>query len=104
MKTLCLWLVRLWFRCRHSNVDALKTPGPVLLLPNHVSWLDWMFLLAVLDEDWRFVTSSTTAETSWLHRRMMVNRRTFPVDPSSPYAAKHMANFLSKGGRLVLFP
>ena len=48
MKTLCLWLVRLWFRCRHSNVDVLKTPGPVLLLPNHVSWLDWMFLLAVL--------------------------------------------------------
>src|SRR4029450_5963498 len=32
-----------------------------------------------------------------------VNRRTFPVEVSSPYAVKHMAEFLQKGGRLVLF-
>ena len=34
----------------------------------------------------------------------MVNRRTFPVDMNSPYAVKHMAEYLQKGGRLVLFP
>jgi acyl-[acyl-carrier-protein]-phospholipid O-acyltransferase / long-chain-fatty-acid--[acyl-carrier-protein] ligase len=104
MKALLHLLLRLWFRFRAHNTDVLSTRGPVLLLPNHVSWLDWAFLGAVLDDDWRFVTSSTTAETSWLHRRIMVNRRTFPVDPASPYAAKRMAEFLEKGGRLVLFP
>ena len=62
------------------------------------------FLSAILDDDWKFVTSSTTANASWLHKKIMVNSRTFPVDPSSPYAAKRMAEFLSKGGRLVLFP
>jgi len=41
---------------------------------------------------------------SWLHRRVMINRFTFPVDPSSPYAVKHMAEYLQGGGRLVLFP
>jgi len=65
--------------------------------------LDWLFVAVCLDDDWRFVTSSTTAETSWLHKRIMVNRRTFPIDPSSPYAAKRMAEYLQKGGRLVLF-
>ncbi|HLP07392.1 MAG TPA: AMP-binding protein [Opitutaceae bacterium] len=97
-------LVRLLYRFRAYNTAVLRTPGPVLLLPNHVSWFDWLFLGLCLEPDWRFVTSSTTAQTSFLHRWVMVNRRTFPIDPLSPYAAKHMAEYLQHGGRLVLFP
>ena len=96
-------MVRLCFRFRAYNTAVLTTPGPVLLVPNHVSWLDWLFLGVVLDDDWRFVSSSTTAETSWIHRKIMVNRRTFPVDPTSPYALRDMSDYLEKGGRLVLF-
>lgn len=98
------WLVRILYRFRAFNVEILKTPGPVLLLPNHVSWLDWIFIGVCLDKDWRFATSSTTAQLSWVHRKIMVNSRTFPVDMNSPYAVKHMAEYLQKGGRLVLFP
>ena len=96
-------LCRLCFRFRAYNTGVLNAPGPVLLVPNHVSWLDWLFLAAVLDDDWKFVTSSTTAETSWFHRKMMLNSRTFPVDNTSPYAVRDMAEHLEKGGRLVLF-
>jgi acyl-[acyl-carrier-protein]-phospholipid O-acyltransferase/long-chain-fatty-acid--[acyl-carrier-protein] ligase len=103
MKTLLRLLLRVWFRFRADNTGALSTPGPVLLIPNHVSWIDWLFLLAVLDEDWRFVTSSKTAELSWFHRRAMINHRTFPVDTTSPYAVRDMTEYLEKGGRLVLF-
>ncbi|HAB17254.1 MAG TPA: AMP-binding protein [Verrucomicrobiota bacterium] len=103
MKLFLRCLLRLWFRFRAYNTEVLDTPGPVLLIPNHVSWLDWLFLGAVLDSDWKFVTSATTATTTWIHRKMMINSRTFPVDTSSPYAAKRMAEFLGKGGRLVLF-
>jgi len=104
IKTPLHGLLRLLFRFRAHNTGVLSTPGPVLLLPNHVSWLDWAFLGVLLDDDWKFVTSSTTAQTSWIHRRIMVNRRTFPIDPASPYGAKRMAEHLAKGGRLVLFP
>jgi acyl-[acyl-carrier-protein]-phospholipid O-acyltransferase/long-chain-fatty-acid--[acyl-carrier-protein] ligase len=104
IKTLLHGLLRLLFGFRAHNTKVLSTPGPVLLLPNHVSWLDWAFLGVLLDDDWKFVTSSTTAQTSWIHRRIMVNRRTFPIDPASPYGAKRMAEHLAKGGRLVLFP
>ena len=103
MKFLLRLLIRLCFRFRAYHTDALNTPGPVLLVPNHVSWLDWMFLGVVLDDDWKFVTSSTTADSHWILRKMMVNRRTFPVDNSSPYAVRDMADHLEKGGRLVLF-
>ncbi len=98
------FLLRLLFRFRAYNVESLRAPGPVLLLPNHVSWWDWLFLGTCLDRDWRFVTSSTTAQKSWLHRLVMINRRTFPVENDSPYAVRHMAEYLQKGGRLVLFP
>jgi acyl-[acyl-carrier-protein]-phospholipid O-acyltransferase/long-chain-fatty-acid--[acyl-carrier-protein] ligase len=97
-------LLRLLFRYRAYNTEVLQTRGPVLLLPNHVSWFDWLLLGVCLESDWRFVTSSTTAQTTFVHRWIMTGRHTFPVDPLSPYAAKHMAEYLRTGGRLVLFP
>jgi acyl-[acyl-carrier-protein]-phospholipid O-acyltransferase/long-chain-fatty-acid--[acyl-carrier-protein] ligase len=103
MKTLLRLIARVFFRFRAHNTAALTTPGPVLLVPNHVSWLDWLFLSAVLEDDWKFVTSSATAQTSWFHRKMMINARTFPVDNASPYAVRDMAEHLKAGGRLVLF-
>ena len=104
MKTFLHWLLRLLYGLEAHNVSALDTPGPVLLLSNHVSWWDWLLLGVWLADDWRFVTSSTTAKVSSLHRRIMINRRTFPVDMNSPYALKRVAEYLQKGGRLVLFP
>src|SRR5436189_113764 len=98
------WLLRLLYGFRGHNLAVLNTPGPVLLLPNHVSWWDWLLIGVCLEKDWRFVTSITSAEISWVHRRIMINRRTFPVDVNSPFAVKHMAEYLQKGGRLVLFP
>lgn len=104
MKNFLRRLLQWLFRFRAYNEAVLSAPGPVLLLPNHVSWIDWLFLGVCLADDWRFVTSSVTARTSFVHRLIMVNRRTFPVDHLSPYAAKRMAEYLQRGGRLVLFP
>ena len=64
MKTLLRWLVRWLFRFRAYNQDVLATPGPVLLIPNHQSLIDWLFLGVCLDDDWRFVVSSVAAQTS----------------------------------------
>src|SRR5487761_2053273 len=103
MKTVLRFLLRVLFRFRAYDLDALKTPGPVLLIPNHCSWIDWLFLWVCLAEDWKIVTSSLTAQTSWLHRKLMINCYTLPIDTGSPYAVKRMAEFLKGGGRLVLF-
>jgi acyl-[acyl-carrier-protein]-phospholipid O-acyltransferase/long-chain-fatty-acid--[acyl-carrier-protein] ligase len=103
MKRWLRLLARFCFGFRAFNTAALNTPGPVLLVPNHLSWLDWLFVGVCLDDDWKFVVSSTTADKSWLHRRIMLNRRTFPVDAASPYAVKRMAEHLAANGRLVLF-
>src|SRR5580693_950020 len=103
MIALLRFLLRLLFRFRGYNESVLKTPGPVLLIPNHTSWIDWLFIAVCLDSDWKFVVSSVSAQTSWLHRKIMLNRRTFPIDTTSPYAVKRMAEYLQANGRLVLF-
>jgi acyl-[acyl-carrier-protein]-phospholipid O-acyltransferase/long-chain-fatty-acid--[acyl-carrier-protein] ligase len=98
------FLLRLFFRLRVEGAEALRGPGPMLLCPNHTSWLDWAFVLVCLDDDWKFVASSTTAQATWIHRKMMINSRTFPVDNTSSFAVRGMAEHLEKGGKLVLFP
>ena len=103
MKMFFRFLLQVLFRFRAYDLDALKTPGPVLLIPNHCSWFDWLFLWVCLEDDWKMVSSSVSAQTSWLHRKIMINRYSLPVDPGSPYAVKRMAEFLKGGGRLVLF-
>ena len=104
MKTFLRFLLRCLFRFRGYNLSVLNAAGPVLLLPNHVSWWDWLLMAVCLEDDWKFVTSITSSKTSWAHRLVMDNRFTFPVENDSPYAVKRMAEFLQKGGRMVLFP
>ena len=96
-------LARILFRLRIHGAAVLDTPGPVLLVPNHVSWFDWWLVGLCVGEDWRFVTSASRANSHWMFHFMMVNRYTFPVDHASPFAVKEMANFLQGGGRMVLF-
>src|SRR5271165_1688875 len=99
MKSFFRFFLQALFRFQAHNAGVLTASGPALLVPNHVSWFDWLFLWVCLDEDWKFVTSSVTAQTTWLHRAIMINRYTFPVDTRSPYAVKHMAEYLKNGGR-----
>lgn len=99
-----LIILKLLYRFRAYDTEVLKTEGPVLLVSNHLSWIDWLLIGVLLEEDWKFVTSISTANLSPLHRFIMINRRTFPIDPTTPYSAKKIAEYLKSGGRLVLFP
>lgn len=103
VRALLRLLLRLLYGYKVYGKEYLNVKGPVILVPNHVSWLDWLFLLVVLEKDWLFVTSTITARTSWFHKKVMINKRTIPIDPGSPYAVKHLAEILSKKGRVVIF-
>ncbi|MCL5098835.1 MAG: MFS transporter [Candidatus Omnitrophica bacterium] len=102
-KSILRVVLRRLYGFRTYNAEALDTSGPLLLVPNHVSLLDWLFLAVWLEEDWLFVTSKVTAQASWLHRLVLINRHTFPIDAFSPFAIKRMAEHLRANGRLVLF-
>ena len=50
-------LLKTLFRLNVVGLDHLNQPGPALLLPNHVSWLDWLFIGAYLEDDWTALKS-----------------------------------------------
>ena len=103
MKKILRILVRLLFRFRAYNEEVLNTQGPVLLIANHQSMLDWLFLFVCVADDWKFVASEVASRGNWLHHRIVCNPRTFLIDTTSPYSLKHMAEYLEGGGRLILF-
>lgn len=96
-------ILRVLYGFRVDGASVLSTNGPVLLVPNHVSWLDWLLLGVLLDRDWKFVVSEQVANSTWLHRRIMINERSFPVDINSPYVVRRMTEHLQSNGKLVLF-
>ena len=104
MKTILRISSAVAFGFRAENRRRCNTPGPVMLLPNHGSWLDWLFIAVCLDSQWRFVTSKEAAQVSWVHRFIMVNRFTFPVDTDSPYAVKRMAEICKAAANWCSFP
>ena len=104
MRTLLRILVRILFRFRAFNAPDLSAEGPIILLPNHVSWFDWALVSVCLDDRWKVVTSKEAAQLSPFHRFVMINKHTFPVETQSPYAVKRIAEYLQGGGKLVLFP
>jgi acyl-[acyl-carrier-protein]-phospholipid O-acyltransferase/long-chain-fatty-acid--[acyl-carrier-protein] ligase len=96
-------VIRVLFRFRAYNEKAAEVEGPVLLIPNHLSWVDWLFTGLCLDTDWKYVASSVPARHSKLHAWILSNPRIFLIDNQSPYAVKEMAAHLKNGGKLVLF-
>jgi 1-acyl-sn-glycerol-3-phosphate acyltransferase len=104
MKTLLRALLRVLFRFRVYNESVLRTPGPVLLVPNHVSLLDWLLLGVCLEKDWRFVVSSVVAETNWLFRLVMKNRARSRSTPSRPMRRGTWPNTCNKAGGWCCLP
>ena len=41
------FLLLILFRILGYNESVLKAPGPYLLIPNHTSWVDWLFVARV---------------------------------------------------------
>jgi acyl-[acyl-carrier-protein]-phospholipid O-acyltransferase/long-chain-fatty-acid--[acyl-carrier-protein] ligase len=103
MRALLRFLLRFLYRFRCWNEAILVTPGPLLLVANHVSWWDWLLLGVCLEPDWRFVVPTQSGEASWIARRVL-GRRALAVDLHSSFAVKRLTEYLDSGGRLMWFP
>ncbi|EGO65182.1 AMP-binding protein [Acetonema longum] len=101
MKSLLRWIFSYLFRVRLVGFQPAFPPGPVIILPNHVSFLDAIFLYLYLPGRVRFVVNTQiAARLSWA-------LRFFPcitVDPLNPYSLKTIVQAVKQGVPLVLFP
>ncbi|MBL8226633.1 MAG: AMP-binding protein [Chromatiales bacterium] len=103
-------LLRLVFRLRVSGREHLPARGPVIIAPNHASYLDPMAIAAALP--WRLLPATHWAGWTailfqgWLWRLFSRATRVFPVDPDrGPAAALACGRaVLARGDVLVWFP
>ncbi len=91
-------LLCVWFRFRAFNEEAAKCDGPVLLIPNHLSWIDWLFVGLCVDPDWMFAASEMPARTSKLHAWVLSNPRIILIGTDPAASLKKMTAHLEAGG------
>lgn len=91
----------------HIDKRALAefpTEGGVLLLGNHVSWIDWALIQAVIPRPIRFVIDRNFYQ-HWLLHGLLKHIRTVPISPRrSKDAIKQISDALHAGDVVCLFP
>jgi long-chain acyl-CoA synthetase len=103
-------LMRSVFRLHVEGADQLPRQGPVIIAPNHASYLDPLAIGAALP--WRLLPTTHWAGwtqllfRSWHWRLISRATRVFPVDPDRGPAAALAAGqaVLARGDVLVWFP
>lgn len=55
LRLFCLLMTRLIYRAKVKGLENVPHDGPALLICNHVSFIDWMIIAALIDRPVRFV-------------------------------------------------
>jgi len=98
-------LMRAYFRLRAEGLEQLPRGGPYLMTPNHVSMLDWAFLLGVLPEPLRFVVERPYYDHPVFGLGLRWNGAVgIHTDRADLRAMRAARSILSAGEPLILFP
>jgi acyl-[acyl-carrier-protein]-phospholipid O-acyltransferase/long-chain-fatty-acid--[acyl-carrier-protein] ligase len=100
MKMLLRAVLRLLFRTKVTG-EKFQADGPTVILPNHVSFLDAIFLYAYLPYDACFVVNTDIAKKIKFVLRFVSH---ITVDPRNPYSTKKIVSVIKSGRPVVLFP
>jgi acyl-[acyl-carrier-protein]-phospholipid O-acyltransferase/long-chain-fatty-acid--[acyl-carrier-protein] ligase len=87
------------------GIEHYRAAGArVLILPNHVSLLDPALVALFLPEPPLFAVNLFVARLWWWVRPFLALMRTWPVDPTNPFAMKGLIAELKNDGHCVVFP
>jgi acyl-[acyl-carrier-protein]-phospholipid O-acyltransferase/long-chain-fatty-acid--[acyl-carrier-protein] ligase len=99
------FILKTLYRVEVRGIEHYHAAGErVLILPNHTSLLDPVLLALFLPDSPLFVINLFIARTWLWLRPFLAMMRTWPVDPTNPFAMKSLITELKKGGRCVIFP
>ncbi len=99
---------RAYFRLFHNlkivgweNIP--KTPGKLIIIANHGSYLDGPLLWAYLPLRLKILVDRITAQKPWL-RLFMSNEYAVQIDPLNSFALKDVVEKVNQGTPLLVFP
>lgn len=88
-------------RANYNGFDRINYKERVIIMPNHVSLLDAVFLYALLPKDTVFVSNTQIAEK---YKFIMRFTSFITVDQMNPFSIRHMIKVVESGKPLVIFP
>jgi acyl-[acyl-carrier-protein]-phospholipid O-acyltransferase / long-chain-fatty-acid--[acyl-carrier-protein] ligase len=97
-------LFRLVYRVEVRGIENVAAAGDrVIIVPNHVSFLDAPLVAAFLPGLPVFAIDPAQMQRWWV-RPFLAAIDVFPMEPSRPMAAKSLIKAIKEGGRCVIFP
>lgn len=96
---------RLYFRIEFEGTENIPKDGPMLLAPNHVSFMDPLWVSLPVDRPMRYMTWDRMTQKP-LIGPLMKAYGAFPVnvERADRIALRKAGNQLKRGGGLVIFP
>lgn len=92
------------YRVEVKNIDNFYKAGEkVVIIANHLSYLDSALLSLYLPEDLTFAINTTVAKSWWV-RPFLKIVKTFPVDSSNAMSVKTLINEVKRNRKIAIFP
>ena len=104
LRMLARIVLRLAYRVELRGLENLAAAGErVVIVPNHVSYLDGPLIAAFLPGLPMFAIDTAQAARWWV-RPLLAGADIFPMDPTRPMATKSLVKALREGRQCVIFP
>jgi acyl-[acyl-carrier-protein]-phospholipid O-acyltransferase / long-chain-fatty-acid--[acyl-carrier-protein] ligase len=104
LRMLARTMFRLAYRVEVVGLENVAAAGDrVIIVPNHVSFLDAPLVAAFLPGVPVFAIDPAQMQRWWV-RPFLSAVEVFPMEPSRPMAAKSLIKSIREGGRCVIFP
>lgn len=104
LKTFIRKLLSTLYRVEIKGLENYHAAGNrVLIVANHLSFLDPVLIVAALPEKPMFAVNSFIAQRWWI-KPFLSLVKAFPLDPTNPMATKAIIGELKKDQKCVIFP
>ena len=104
LRMLARILLRLIYRVEVRGLEHIAAAGErVVVVPNHVSYLDGPLIAAFLPGNPMFAIKTAQAARWWV-RPLLAGADIYPMDPTRPMATKSLVKGLRAGRQCVIFP
>lgn len=98
------WIVGLKYKLEVSGIDNIDSNKGVLLLGNHVSWIDWAIIYMATPREIKFVMDKPIYD-KWYLKWILRFFKAIPISATTNKKTLYLvANELDKGNVVVIFP
>lgn len=104
LKQVLHWLLSRIYRVKVIGLDNYHDAGQrVLIVANHISFLDPLLLGVFLPDDITFAINTHISQRWWLKPFLGLSK-VFPMDPTHPLSLKALIHHLQQDTHTVIFP